>query len=149
MAIHEKYNIKRYATLLRIGGAGFKTRSSRRSLKSTKWRRFKLLYDKSYLPVEYVLGGGRPLNPYLLGKIQRYFLEYSLLIKTMGSWLNHLRWYCRILMDPSASLDEILQVPVVETHWFIRREDPNLTRWGLIWRAHNIVQDVGVMITWV
>lgn len=101
MAIHEKYNIKRYATLLRIGGAGFKTRSSRRSLKSTKWRRFKLLYDKSYLPVEYVLGGGRPLNPYLLGQIKRYFLEYSLLIKTMGSWLNHRRWYCRILMDPS------------------------------------------------
>lgn len=47
-------------------------------------------------------------------------------------------------MDPSASLDDILQVPVVETHWFVRREDPNLTRWGLIWRAYNIVQDLGL-----
>ncbi|KAI5664337.1 hypothetical protein M9H77_23660 [Catharanthus roseus] len=40
-----------------------------------------------------VVGDDQPFNPYLLGQIQR--------------------WYCRILMDPSASLDEVLQVPGV------------------------------------
>lgn len=169
LAIHEKSKISRFSTLMRIGGAGYKTRSVAKSPKSIKWKRFRVLFGKSRLQVEYLLGDGCPLNPYLLGKLKRYalerlkprelhrppvelfefegmadFLEYSLLRSWMMQWLNYLKWYCCVSMDPWVELDQFLEAPVVYHYWEIRQTDPELVRFGLLWRLHNIVQDVGL-----
>src|ERR1044072_3946137 len=60
---------------MRIGGAGYKSRSVANSPKSIKWKRFRVLFGKSRLLVECILGDGCPLNPCLLGKPKRYALE--------------------------------------------------------------------------
>ena len=168
MAIKEKYKIDDFSLLLRIGGVGYRTRLSK-NLKSSKWKRFRLLFDKARLPLEVLLGNGRPLNPYLLGIVKRFllekmapkelktpplelfefegmsdFLEYSLLRNWVESYLNYLKWYCGVLMDPYASLETILSGPVIETHWSLRREDKILSRWGLIWRVYDMVQRLGL-----
>jgi len=75
MAIREKYHVEDYSLLMRIGGAGYRTRSAGKKSKSAKWRRFRLLFLRSKLPMDLLLGGGLPLNPYLLGKLKRYLLE--------------------------------------------------------------------------
>lgn len=31
----------------------------------------------------------------------------------------------------------------MESHWYVRRTDPLLVRWGLLWRLYDIVQEVG------
>lgn len=59
----------------RIGGAGYRTRSAGKKYKSAKWRRFRLLFRRTKLPMDLLLDGGLPLNPYLLGKLKRYLLE--------------------------------------------------------------------------
>lgn len=71
MAIHEKYDLKRFSTFVRIGGGGYRTLSNLNNIKSSKWRRLKLMWDKRRLPLEYLLGSGVPLNPYLHGELVR------------------------------------------------------------------------------
>lgn len=71
MAIHDKYDLKRFSTFVRIGGGGYRTLSNLNNIKSSKWRRLKLMWDKRRLPLEYLLGSGVPLNPYLHGELVR------------------------------------------------------------------------------
>lgn len=72
------------------------------------------------------------------------FLEWSLLRSWMEQWLNYLKWYCSVSVDPMVTLDQLLDAPVVTYHWNIRRTDENLVRWGLLWQCYNLVQERGL-----
>lgn len=50
MAIREMSHVEDYSLLMRIGGAGYRTRSAGKKYKSAKWRRFRLLFLWSFLP---------------------------------------------------------------------------------------------------
>lgn len=75
MAIHYKYPVRRFSTLVRIGGGGYKVLSRIHSIQnlSVRWRRLHTMYTRYTRPdladrsIELWLGRGRPLNPYLRG----------------------------------------------------------------------------------
>lgn len=52
MAIREKSHVEDYYLLMRIGGAGYRTRSAGKKSKSAKWRRFRLLFRRTKLPMD-------------------------------------------------------------------------------------------------
>lgn len=72
MAIHQRYGVKRFSTLCRIGGSGYKTLGSLAKSKSVTVKRRRAMWYHLYLPMDLWLGRGCPLNPYLKG----YFVEY-------------------------------------------------------------------------
>jgi len=71
----DRYNITNLATLFRLSGAGYRVRARMLSTKTRapKWDRLFVMATKplakSQLPLEWWLGRGKPLNPYLKGII--------------------------------------------------------------------------------
>lgn len=67
MAVHMKYPIKRFSTLARIGGAGYRTLAKIDHSRSAHFERVFAMWNKRSLPLYWWLGLGigRPLNPYL------------------------------------------------------------------------------------
>ncbi|PHT46098.1 hypothetical protein CQW23_15256 [Capsicum baccatum] len=70
--VSNKYPIG-ISVLQRLYGAGFRVRSRLYSTQSKRWERLKAAAQKPNrshpLPLEYWIGRGNPLNPYLKGKI--------------------------------------------------------------------------------
>lgn len=68
MAIQEKYNVRRFATLARIGGAGYRTFCSLASRPSRRWERLRVMSEKQHSgqssPLEFWLCRGYPCGPY-------------------------------------------------------------------------------------
>nr|YP_010833566.1 hypothetical protein QLP06_mgp047 [Jatropha curcas]WFG81192.1 hypothetical protein [Jatropha curcas] len=67
MAIADRHPPKRFSTLLRVGGAGYKVLGKIDHHLPSKYFRLLLIYRQTRLPLEFTLGHGRPLNPYLRG----------------------------------------------------------------------------------
>ncbi|CAN4117908.1 unnamed protein product [Withania somnifera] len=110
-----KYAISQ-SILQRLGGAGFRVRSRLFSTQSKRWERLKAAASKPHrshlLPLEFWIGRGKPLNPYLKGKIidylrkelkpkeiglfpeelvfdgEREILERTLLLRWVKEWLK-------------------------------------------------------------
>jgi len=72
MALKEKSNLSYSPLMRRVGGAGFRVWSQGRKARSSKWRRFLLLYRRSLLPMDLLLLDDKPLNPYLKGQFIWY-----------------------------------------------------------------------------
>ncbi|PHU15868.1 hypothetical protein BC332_17073 [Capsicum chinense] len=70
--VSNKYPIG-ISILQRLGGADFRVHSRFYSTQSKRWKRLKAAVQKPNrshpLPLEYWIGRGKPLNPYLKGKI--------------------------------------------------------------------------------
>lgn len=72
-----------YWSWFRLAGAGYKVRARLLSTQSKRWERLKAIASKPgrsgpsrrQLPIEFWLGRGFPLNPYLKGKMIVYFRE--------------------------------------------------------------------------
>lgn len=73
--IAHKYDVG-IRVLQRLGGAGYRTLSRLQTTQSRRWERLKAAAAKplrsSALPLEWWIGRGMPLNPYLKGRIVRY-----------------------------------------------------------------------------
>lgn len=68
MAVDGKYSIKRFSTLCRVGGMGYKGLSRIDHVRSKHYDRVWHMRTKFvYQDIEWWLGRGRPLNPYLRG----------------------------------------------------------------------------------
>lgn len=123
---------------------------------------------------EWWLGGGRPLCPYLIGKLvsrllpkvkprdirlpscqpedpfgllgdmETEFLERALTTNLskewMVLWLEWLRWYSVVAMDPCVRLYQLFDYPVVERSWKRSNRDQTLVRFGLMWFAYDWVR---------
>jgi len=72
MAVQMKYPCKRFSTLARIGGAGFRALSRIDHTRSLHFERVYAMWNRQRLPIELWLGRGRPLNPYLKGVILEF-----------------------------------------------------------------------------
>jgi hypothetical protein len=72
------------------------------------------------------------------------FLEWSLLRNWVKSWLSYCQWYYGIALQPDVPLQEFFNAPIVNTKWNIPSEDPNLVRYGLIWKIVDLVALKGV-----
>lgn len=71
-----KYGIQKMSVLQPLAGAGYRVRSRLMSIQTKRWERLKAAAGKPHgsqqLPLEYWLGRGNPLNPYLKGKMVAY-----------------------------------------------------------------------------
>lgn len=107
--------------LQRLGGAGYRVRSRLFSTQSKRWERLKAAARKPGrlhpLPLEFWIGRGNPINPYLKGKIvdylrkelkpkeirlfpeelvfdgEREILERTVLLRWVTQWLKWVSWY--------------------------------------------------------
>lgn len=119
------------------------------------------------LPIDWWLGCGKPLNPYINGLLVSYirdqlkpkqlkgvpeeffsqpgmahFFEWSLTRSWMVQWLASVRWYCETALNPVVSIQSLIDTaPIVQDHWNLRRRDSSLFRFGLLWKCYDMLRD--------
>jgi len=108
------------------------------------------------------LGRGKPLNPYLKGKMVAYLrkelkpkeiqiypsdlvfdgeqeiLERTVLLGWVRQWLNLVHWYHTKAWDWNVSIDELMNAPMCTRTWKRTERDENLIRFGLIWKLYDM-----------
>lgn len=74
----ERYGVKRLPTILRLAGAGYRVLARSTAHLSSRWERIRVFCTRPVRPspieFEWWLGGGRPLCPYLIGKLVQRLL---------------------------------------------------------------------------
>ncbi|PKA63184.1 hypothetical protein AXF42_Ash007980 [Apostasia shenzhenica] len=135
--------------LLRIGYTSQKI--SLENTRSKRWNRILCLWRKR-LPFELWLNNGLPLDPYIRGHLitflrnklrprdiclppdQVYFSteqmdckEYTQIRGWMVLWLDYLKWYSRQALSEWVTFEQLMNAPVITSHWRIKR------RWVVHW----------------
>ncbi|KAK1592423.1 hypothetical protein Q3G72_024623 [Acer saccharum] len=164
--IQQKYNVTSLSVMLRLGGAGYKVRAKMDHHLSKRWQRLKIVTSKLHgshsLPLEYWLGRGSPLNPYLKGTLVSHMLkafkpkamkpipdrfvfdgEKEILERTvthnwMCQWLSWVLWYHTILMEPDPTLESLLAAPITATSWRRSELNPKWFQFGLVWHLYDM-----------
>ena len=164
MAVHKKYGLKRFSSLVRINGGGYRTLGRLDHTRSLSVNRLRGMWDKSNLPFELWLGRGSPLNPYLKGYIvdllrkemrprditlvpdqlfkqigMKDFLEWASLRGCMRTWLKYCHWYYQVAQSPDVNLEDFFKAPIVNRKWKLDREEPLVSRFGLMWKIYDLV----------
>ena len=62
----------------------------------------------------------------MLSPLAADFTEYSILRNWVSQWLQYVKWYWVIAMQPDVSLEAFFDAPVVEKSWKITRKDENV-----------------------
>ncbi|DAB41744.1 RNA-dependent RNA polymerase [Petunia exserta mitovirus 1] len=160
-----KYGLQMSA-LQRLAGAGYRVRSRLMTTQSKRWERIKAVACKSYisqrLSLEWWIGRGKPLDPYLRGKIIAYLRkelkpkeiqlipkqlvldgEHEILERTvvrhwMEQWLRWLSWYHTVANSPEVTIDQLMEVPMCATSWKRTQTDLHLVKFGLIWKMYDM-----------
>jgi len=153
-AVAEKYNVTSTSVLLRLAGAGYRVRARLHSTSSRRWCRLKAVAGKpfrsSHFPLEFWIGRGNPLNPYLRAKLitfllrelkpkefklfpqemvfdgEREILERTVLFGWMKQWLRWVSWYYTEALSPDVTIDQLLNAPYCSTSWKRSNLDINL-----------------------
>lgn len=156
LGLHNTYPIRRFSTLLRIGGFTKRSIGSAPRRQDPKVSRILKMVQRSSLPTELWLGRGRPLNPYLRGILidfmrdrlrpkelsvlpdevivtesAQVLAEYTSLRSWLKQWLGYVKWYHLVASSPTVTLQELMEAPVVNRKWQIESTDPELVRLGL------------------
>ncbi|KAI9070795.1 hypothetical protein K1719_047243, partial [Acacia pycnantha] len=153
-----KYNITSVNVLQRLAGAGYRVRARLMSNQSKRWTRLKVAAGKPFrsgqLPLEFLIGRGSPLNPYLKGKMvayllreirpkeiklfpqelvfdgEREILERTVLHRWMKQWLKWLSWYHTVAMSPEVSIDALFDAQICAVSWKRSNLDPSVFKFG-------------------
>lgn len=135
MAIHMTYPVKRFTTLARIGGFGYRTISHLPHRKPAKLGKLLSMFLKRSMPLELWLGRGRPLNPYLRGALIEFLrertkpldikfypdynlegledlYEWTVLRAWVQQWLAYARWYWLTAWSPDVTIQDFFEAPV-------------------------------------
>ena len=117
--------------------------------------------------MEWWLGRGLPLDPYLRGyiinKLREKFVprdirlppielyaymvpefhEYTFIRNWTGAWLKYLSWYCKVALCDDVTIDDFFSdsVPVVELSYRITLKEPELVRFGILFSVYDWVQE--------
>ena len=120
------------------------------------------------LSLDWFLGRGKPLNPYLKGFLFRKILSflkpkdikvapdwcydsYSMLFGAerllvsswLSQWLAYLKWYTEACQDNSGRLEILFEAPIVSSSWKVVREEPAWVRFGFLWKLYDFVYSMG------
>lgn len=160
------YNIRNPNVLFRLAGAGFRVRARLYSSKRNKrWERLWVVSTKplhgSKLPLEWWIGRGKPINPYLKGLIvywlrnelkpkeirlipeellfdgEREILERTVIHNWIKMWLKWLSWYNSINLMPDPPLSSFFEAPICSTSWRKSLEDLDFFKYGLLWKCYD------------
>ena len=164
----EAGNTLRRSTLLRLAGVGFKTRSIpfESPKHRRKSRRLIVMFLRGRLPSTIWLTTcfGRVLSPQLIGRViweildsmypkdlilppsELYpypgmadFNEWSVMKGWMKQWLKYVHWYAKVYSQPDVTLDDLFDAPVYVRTWYIPAKDQNFARYGIAFRAYDLV----------
>jgi len=149
IAVQLQYPMRRFSTMCRVGGIGFRVLSRLDHSRSLRVERLLAMYTKTTLPIELWLGRCLPLNPYARGVIiellrkelrpkelklppeelhlssgTKSFLEWSVLRRWTRQWLQSVHWYWGVAMQPDVTIDQLFYAPAVITDYKISRKDP-------------------------
>lgn len=161
------YKITNPNVLFRLAGAGYRVRSRLYSThRSRRWERLWVASTKppgtSRLPLEWWVGRGRPINPYLKGLIierlrkelkpkeirlfpeemvfdgEREILERTLIHNWVKQWLRWNTWYFTVALRPDPSLADLFAAPICATSWKRTLFDAQFVKYGLIWKCYDM-----------
>lgn len=65
------------------------------------------------------------------------FIEWSTL--RVRDWLRYCRWYYGTALNDQVTIEDFFNAPVVNRNWKITRSDPQLQRFGLLWKVYDMV----------
>lgn len=119
--------------------------------------------------IEWWLGRGRPLNPYLRGamidrlrsemkpkdltlapdsifiqEVIKDFTEWTVLRAWVKQWLKYVKWYSLVALSPEVTINQFFSAPVTISTWRRTKRDENLVRFGLLWKLYDMVATRGV-----
>jgi hypothetical protein len=162
----DKYKVTRLSTLMRLRGFGYRALGRLHSTQSRRVLRLKVASLKpvrgGILPLEWWIGRGKPLNPYLRGIIvslilkelkpkelvllpedqsseeDRVFAEYTLVRNWLQSWLLWYKWYALASSDPAPSLEMLFSAPMVSTSWKRSNKNNDIKKFGLLYKVYDI-----------
>lgn len=162
----DKYNVTSLSTLMRLRGFGYRVLGRLHSTQSRRVLRLKVASLKpvrgGLLPLEWWIGRGKPLNPYLRGIIvnliikelkpmeltlppsdqssddDRTFLEYTLIRSWLSSWLQWYKWYALASSDPDPKLEMLFSAPMVSTSWKRSNKNNDIKKFGLLYKVYDI-----------
>lgn len=165
-ALAEKYKVTKPSVLFRLAGAGYRVRARLHTTQSKRWARLRAVSSKPLrsgaMPLEWWIGRGNPLNPYLRARLilfllkevkpkeirffpdamvfdgEREILERTVLSGWMKQWLKWVSWYHTKALDPEVSIDQLLDAPMCSTSWKRSNFDPNRFKFGLIWKLYDM-----------
>lgn len=162
-----QYRVTNPAALFRLAGAGYRVRARLYSSnRSRKWDRLWVAATKplgtSSLPLEWWIGRGLPLNPYLKGLIvemlrkelqpqdirlvsgdlvfngELEILERTLILNWVKQWLKWNYWYFSVALGPDPSIYALFTAPICAIHWKRTQFDADMVKYGLIWRCYDM-----------
>ena len=71
ISVGQKYGVKRFSTLVRLHGGGYRVLASLQNIRSKHWERVRKMAEKpvkgSNYPLEFWMSRGYPMGPYLRG----------------------------------------------------------------------------------
>jgi len=126
------------------------------------------MYTRRGLPLELWYGRSRPLNPYLRGVLIDYLrkemfpkelkvlpseviegstedvLSRTLLRSWVRQWLTYCRWYYVTALSPTVTIQDFFDAPVVNRDWRVTSVDPELVRFGLLWKLYDLIAEKGL-----
>ena len=148
--------------MFRLGGAGYRVRSRMMSTQSKRWERLRVAIGKPsgsrQLPIEWWIGRGKPINPYLKGIIVDYLrrelkskeiklipeefvfdgekeiLDRKLVRNWLSQWLKWLNWYHTVAWGSNPSIDALLDAPICSNSWKRSNFDKDYYNFGLVWK---------------
>lgn len=161
------YNIESMSVLFRLAGAGYRVRARMLSTTTKRWARLRVIAGKPFrsqdYPLEWWLGRGNPLNPYLRSKTilflrrelrpreirlvpdelvfdgEREILERTVIRGWISQWLKWVSWYHTVALSPDVSIDQLLyDAPICASSWKRSNFDPNVFKFGLVWKLYDM-----------
>lgn len=169
-ALGVKYQLET-TVVLRLGGAGFRARSRVVKPVSSKWKRLRDAYSKyawnPNLPIEWWIGGGKPLSPYIHGvilemvketlkprdlRVPSWFYkddmrveldERRLLHGWMSVWLEANRRYFILVQSGEVSLNAYFDLPMVSCDWKARFDEDRF-KFGFFWKCVDKARGMAV-----
>lgn len=79
-----------------------------------------------------------PEECYLHFKVQE-FEEYSTRRQWVSGWLKYVKWCYGTALSPDVTIDDFFNAPVVSNDFLVRSTDPNLVRFGLMWKLFDMI----------
>lgn len=167
------YNVSSTSVLFRLAGAGYRVRARYLSTTSKRWVRLRAIAAKPFrsgqLPLEFRLGRGNPINPYLRAKMiaylrrefkpkeirflpeelvfdgEREILERTVLLNWMKQWLRWVSWYHTVALSPEVSIDALFDAPICAVSWKRSTFDPSIFKFGLFWKLYDMAAGWSLM----
>lgn len=172
LGLRVKYKMD-FRVLARLSGCGYRALGKLWHKRSKRLERLYTAFSKptggDLLPLEFWIGRGIPLDPYLKGLIVDYIrkkvvpvelklppenlfpdeshielLERTLYRNWMEQWLKWNKWYYTVALGPDPTLHDLFNAPIVETTWYRRNRDSDVFKFGLIWKTYDLVDKYGL-----